>query len=129
MGRYNDRPQMAVRLDSIATRRLAALAAGALAWPLLNLALPLLPTPIRFLIAWFLFTFGPGVAIAGRLTRDLDGLRRVIVILGAGSAATPVLIDVLGRAHLVAAFPYLAAGLAIAGIVLAVGRPSGDAVP
>ena len=32
--------------------------------------------------------FGPGIAVAGRVTADLDPLRRVIVALGVGSAAT-----------------------------------------
>jgi hypothetical protein len=69
-----------------------------------------------FLLAWFIFTFGPGVAITGRLTRDLDPLRRLIVALGVGSAMAPVLIDLLGRLNLVPAFPYLAVALAIAGL-------------
>src|SRR5439155_7777184 len=58
------------------------------------------------------------IAVAGGLTRDLDPLGRVIVALGAGSAATPVLIDVLGRAHLIPAFPYVAAVLASAGLAV-----------
>ena len=52
---------------------------------------------VVFLLAWFLFTFGPGIAITGPLTRALDPLRRVIVALGVGSAAAPVLINFLGR--------------------------------
>ena len=59
-----------------------------------------------------MFTFGPGVVPAGRLTRDLDPLRRVIVVLGVGSAATPVLIDVLGRLNLIPIFPYVAFAMA-----------------
>ena len=42
-----------------------------------------------FLLAWFIFTFGPGIAITGRLTRDLDPLRRIVIALGAGTAAAP----------------------------------------
>jgi hypothetical protein len=37
---------------------------------------------VVFLLAWFLFTFGPGIAITGRLTRDLDPLRRIVIALG-----------------------------------------------
>jgi len=99
---------------------------GACAWPVLGAALPFVPEPIRFLIGWLLFTFGPGIALGGRLTRNLDPLRRVIVVLGVGSAATPVLIDVLGRLHLVPAFPYIAA--ALAGVGLALRRGSGQAL-
>ena len=84
---------------------------GAGVWPALSVLLPFLPVPLRFLLAWFLFTLGPGLAVGGRLTRDLDPLQRVIVLLGVGSAATPVLIDLLGRMNFVAAFPYVAAAL------------------
>ena len=71
---------------------------------------------VLFLLLWFLFTFGPGIAITGRFTRDLDRLRRVIVALGVGSATAPLLIDILGRLHLVPAFPYLAVALAGGGL-------------
>ena len=71
---------------------------------------------VIFLIAWFVFTFGPGIAITGRLTRELDPLRRVIVALGVGSAASPVLINLLGRLHLVEAFPVLAVVLGGVGL-------------
>src|SRR5439155_1896201 len=62
---------------------------GAGVWPALSVSLPFLPVPLRFLLVWLLFTFGPGVATGGRLTRDLDPLQRVIVLLGICSAATP----------------------------------------
>ena len=100
------------------TRVTAGAVLGACAWAVLGISLPLLPEVIRFLLAWGVFTFGPGIAVAGRLTRDLDPLRRVGVVLGVGSAATPVLIDVLGRLHLVPAFPYIAAALAGGGLML-----------
>src|SRR6185295_19904755 len=91
------------------------LTAGALigvgAWVAVSAALPFIPVPLRFLLGWLIFTFGPGIAIAGYLTRDLVPLRRVTVVLGVGSAVTPALIDVLGRMHLVPAFPYVAAAL------------------
>src|SRR2546422_9700356 len=97
--------------------RLAAGAlVGAAAWLLVSALLPWLPAPVRFLLGWFLFTFGPGVAVAGRLTRDLDGLRRMIVLLGVGSAATALLIDILGRVNLVPTFPYVAAALTGSGL-------------
>jgi hypothetical protein len=99
-------------------RLIAGMLLGAAAWPALHAALPWLPVPIRFLLGWWLFTFGPGVAAAGRLTRDLDPQRRVIVVLGVGSAATAVLIDLLGRAHLMPLFPYVAAAMAGGGLAL-----------
>src|SRR3990167_6422421 len=74
-----------------------------------------------FLLAWFIFTVGPGIAITGRLTRDLDPLRRWVVALGVGTAAAPVLINVLGRLHLVPAFPYLAVALGGLGLWLSRG--------
>lgn len=95
---------------------------GALAWIGLSVLLPFLPEPARFWLAWLLFTFGPGVAVGARLTRNIDPLRRVIVLLGFGAAATPVLIDVLGRLDLLAAFPYIA--LALLGAGLALWEPS-----
>src|SRR5712691_4247532 len=77
-----------------------------------------MPLLVRFLLAWFIFTFGPGIAITGRLTRNLDLLRRLTVALGVGTAAAPLLINLLGRLHLVPAFPYLAAALTIGGLTL-----------
>jgi hypothetical protein len=73
---------------------------------------------VLFLLAWFIFTAGPGLAITARLTRDFDPLRRVVVALGVGTAAAPVLINVLGRLQLVQAFPYLAVALGVVGLWL-----------
>lgn len=89
---------------------------GAAAWPVVHAALPWLPEPIRFLIGWGLFTFGSGIAVSARLTRHLDPLTRTIVALGVGSAATPVLVDLLGRAHLIPALPYITAAMAGGGL-------------
>ncbi len=102
----------------IAMRLTAGAVLGACAWAAFGVSLPFLPIFVRFLLAWFVFTFGPGIAIAGRLTRDLDLLRRVAIVLGIGSAATPVLIDILGRLNLVPAFPYVAAALAGGGLMM-----------
>lgn len=96
---------------------------GVCAWLALRIALPLFPVSARFLIAWLVFTFGPGAFAGARLTSDLDPLRRTIVLLGLGSAAAPVLIDLLGRLHLLAAYPYVA--LALGGVGLSLWRPSG----
>src|SRR3982074_2585701 len=109
-------------MDSPFSRTAGRLLAGALIGVCVRAAtraaLPFLPIPIRFLLGWLVFTFGPGVAVAGRLTRALDPLTRVIVVLGAGSAAAPVFVDVLGRANLISAFPYVAAALAGGGVML-----------
>ena len=65
---------------------------GAISWPVLRAALPVVPEIGRFVLAWLLFTFGPGIVIVGRLvTRDLDRLTGILIALGAGSAATPVI--------------------------------------
>jgi hypothetical protein len=56
--------------------------------------------------------------MTGYLTRDLDRVRRVVIALGAGTAATPVLIDCLGRVHAVPAFPYIAAAMAGGSVLL-----------
>ena len=84
-----------------AIRLAAGAVLGAGLWPLLGATLPRLPAPACFVLAWMLFTLGPGLVVAGRLTRDLDPIVRLIVSLGAGSAATAAVIDLLGRAHLV----------------------------
>src|SRR4029453_1418067 len=97
-------------------RVIAGVLVGAAAWPALHAVLPRLPELIRFLIGWWLFTFGPGIAVSGRLTADLDPLRRMIIALGVGSAAAAVLIDLLGRLHLVPLFPYTAAAMMGAGL-------------
>jgi hypothetical protein len=78
---------------------------------------------VPFLIAWFIFTFGPGIAITGRLTRDLDPLRRIVIALVAGTAAAPLLINTLGRLGMVPAFPYLAVALGAMGLWLSRLKP------
>jgi hypothetical protein len=82
---------------------------------------------VVFLLAWLVFTFGPGIAITGRLTRDLDPLRRFVIALGAGIALTPTLINLLGRLNLVPVFPFLAVALGAAGLWMARGRAPGAA--
>jgi hypothetical protein len=86
-------------------------AVGAAAWPLVARAAPWLPEPARFLAGFLVFTFGPGAAAAGVVSRGLDAMTRTIVVLAVGMAAAPALVDVLGRTHLVAVFPYLACAL------------------
>jgi hypothetical protein len=105
-------------LSMTAMRLAAGAALGAVAWLALSAAFPFLPPSFRFLLAWFVMTFGPGAAIGASLTRGMDPLRRVITLLGLGSAATAVLIDVLGRLGALSAFPYAAAALAGAGLVM-----------
>jgi hypothetical protein len=68
---------------------------------------------IRFVVYFLTFTFGPGAAATLWLTRSLDLPRRLVVALGAGVAASAVLIDILGRLGWLGAFPYLAAASAI----------------
>lgn len=102
--------------SSLVARIAAGAILGAVAWPLVNAVLSFVPPPVRFAVPWFLFTFGPGAAVAGWLTRDLDWLRRLIVLLAVGSASTAVLGDVLGRASLIAFFPYVAVALAGSGL-------------
>jgi hypothetical protein len=109
---------MLLKVSSSTIRVLSGVSVGAFAWLALSASLSVLPPSVRFLIAWLIFTFGPGIAIAGCLTRDHDSLHRVIVALGVGSAATPLLIDALGRLHLVPVFPYVAAALAGVGLSL-----------
>ena len=118
---------MESRFSRAAGRFVAGALIGLCAWAPTSAALPFLPTPVRFLVGWLVFTFGPGVAVAGRLTRALDSLTRVVVVLGVGSAAAPVLVDVLGRLNLVPAFPYVAAALAGGGLMF--WRESGMETP
>ena len=96
--------------------------AGACAWPLVSAAAPWLPEPLRFFLGWLVFTIGPGFVASAGLARSLDPLGRVILMLAAGSAASPVMIDLLGRIHLIPLFPYLAAVSAGAAAVCAATR-------
>lgn len=98
---------------------------GACVWPILQAAAPWIPEPLRFLLGWFVFTIGPGFVVAGGVSRRMATLPRLIIVLAAGTAATPVLIDLLGRVHLLIAFPFVAC--ACAGAALAVWRST--AVP
>lgn len=67
----------------------------------------------RFFAAFLLFTFGPGAVCGLWLTRSLDTPRRIIVLLGIGTAAAAVLVDILGRLGWLGAFPYVAVALAV----------------
>ena len=96
---------------ALVSRVIAGVLVGAAAWPALHAALPWVPEPIRFLLGWGIFTCGPGIAVSGYFTRDLDPLRRTIIALGVGSAAAAALVDLLGRAHLVPLFPFAAAAM------------------
>jgi len=77
---------------------------------------------LRFSVAFLIFTFGPGAACGLWFTRALSTSQRLIVLLGIGSAAAAVLIDLLGRLGQLALFPYCAAILCVAAIAL--WRPS-----
>lgn len=107
---------MGFRVSSAGSRLLIGAVIGAISWPLLRAALPVVPEIGRFTLAWLLFTFGPGIVISVRLVKDLDRLTGTLIALGAGSAATPVIVDLLGYAGLVGVFPYLAAAFAGAGL-------------
>src|SRR5262245_3693474 len=91
---------------------------GACAWLVFDKTFSMFPIWTRLLLGWCLFTLGPGFAVGGRLTRVLDPLRRLIVLLGIGSAATPVLIDMLGRLNLVPVFPYMTFALVGASVAV-----------
>src|SRR5256885_14101442 len=101
---------------------------GAAAWPLVAAGARWVPEPLQFLIGWFVFTIGPGFVVGGAVSRRLDRMTRLVVLLAAGSAAAPVVIDLLGRAHLEPLFPYIAA--AFTGMYAALaGGPAGEAEP
>jgi hypothetical protein len=104
--------------QAFAVRLTAGALAGALAWAAARAALPWMPEALRFFLGWFLFTFGPGVVVAGFVSRAIDPLRRTIVVLGAGSAVAAVLIQVLGRLDLIPAFPFVAAACAGGGLAV-----------
>ena len=91
---------------------------GAIAWLVLSRLLPHVPLPLRFAIASLAFTWGPGAVVGARLTRDLPAIDRAIVMLGLGSAVAPVIVDLLGRMHWLAAFPFVATAMTGAGIAL-----------
>jgi hypothetical protein len=92
-------------------RYLIGAIAGAIAWIALRPLLLLLPTPARFLIAWLVFTAGPGLAASRKLTADADALHRFVLALGVGTAALPILVELAGRTGHLAAFPFLATAL------------------
>ena len=70
----------------------------------------------RFIAAFLIFTFGPGAACGLWLTRSLDTPRRIVVLLGIGTAAAAVFIDILGRLGWLRAFPYIAVALTLAAL-------------
>jgi hypothetical protein len=108
--------------SSSAVRVTVGALSGVCAWPVLAILLRLLPLPLQFLLAWLVLTFGPGAAIGALLADNVDPLRRVVTLLGFGSAATPLLVVFLGRAHALELYPFVA--VALAGIGIACWRPS-----
>ena len=90
--------------------------AGGLAWLVLHPLLSFLPEPARFLVALVIFTAGPGLALGAHLTRGVDPLQGTIIQMGLGSAAVPVLVELIGRVGLIQVFPYLACALGGAGL-------------
>jgi hypothetical protein len=65
---------MGLRLLPVAARLAIGTVLGACAWPALRVLLPHLPELLRFELAWFVFTFGPGILLTVWLTRDLEWL-------------------------------------------------------
>ena len=109
-------------------RSIAGALLGAAAWAACSLFFPALPPPVRFAVAWPLFTFGPGAAAGLPLTRALDPLQRTIVLLAIGSGLTPILVVFLGYAHAIPLYPYLVC--ALGGAALATWRyPRGTERP
>jgi hypothetical protein len=109
---------MGPRVLPLAARLAIGALLGAGGWLALRVVLPVFPDLLRFELAWFVFTLGPGAIIAAWVTRDLDWLSRVVIALGVGSAAAPAAIDLLGYAGLVSIFPSSAAVLAGAGLAV-----------
>ena len=97
-------------------RLLAGAAAGLLTWAALGIVLAHLPQAAAFWVSWGVFTFGPGAIVGIALTRDLDPARRFVVLMGLGSAVTPLLIDTLGHLHAIPLFPYIATSCAGIGV-------------
>ena len=89
-----------------------AAAAVLIAWQGFLLALASVPHALRFIVAFGLFTFGPGAAVCSWLLRRSDWLTRAVVSCSVGLAATPVLTEFLALANLVSVFPSIAAVLA-----------------
>jgi hypothetical protein len=99
-------------------RAVIGAAVGAAAWPLCAKLLPVFPEPLRFVLGWFVFTFGAGAAFGVALTRDLDPLRRTVILLAIGSATTPVLVMLLGYSHALSVYPFIVCALAGISIAL-----------
>jgi hypothetical protein len=87
-------------------------AVGLLVWQVLALTFPHTPLVVRFSIAFLLFTYGPGAAVASTVLARTDLLTRAILSCSIGLAAAAVLAEVLAPLGLITLFPSLAAALA-----------------
>jgi hypothetical protein len=96
--------------------RLVSAAAGAVvglaAWFAFDAVRDHLPVWLRFVVAGGILTFGPGAGLTFPLLAPLTTLRRVVLALTAGLAFAPMVAHVLGTAHALRWYPYVAAALA-----------------
>ena len=87
-------------------------ALGLLAWHAFALTLPRVPLVVRFVVAFVLFTFGPGAALISALASRTDLVARGVLSCSVGLAAAPVVAEILASAELVTLFPSIAAAMA-----------------
>jgi hypothetical protein len=85
---------------------------GLAAWVAFDAVRDHLPIWLRFLVAGGILTFGPGAGLTFPLLAPLTTLRRVVLALAIGLAFAPIVAHVLGTAHALAWYPYVASALA-----------------
>ncbi len=97
----------------------AGAAAGVAGWITWASAIPSIPIPLRFIVAFGVFVVGPGAALAAALARDVDAIERRIIPLSAGLVLSPAIAQVLGMLGFLGAYPAVVA--ALGGVAFACG--------
>lgn len=106
-----------------------AAAGGMLGWLAWLQLLPSAPVELRAVVALLVFVLGPGVAVAGPLTRHADRLEAAIVPLGAGLVTAATAAFVLGWSGASTFFPWLSAALTGLGVRSRLRHGGGVACP
>src|SRR5262245_45735050 len=90
------------------------------AWQFVDAAMPV---PMRVLVAWLVFVFGPGLAVLGRLVPKSSYDERLLAAGGTGLVVSALTAHALGLFGRLDAFPWVSSAITGAGVYTTCGAP------